>query len=71
MHPIPPTWKPSADASARDALHVGLLLIQNDLMSFNAASVKWRLALSVAADIKDDPRRNQLQDFAGTYAQDM
>jgi len=70
-YPIPAAWKPSADASARDPLHVDLSLVQNDLMSFHAASAKWRLALGVATDIKNDPSRHQFHGFACTYAQNM
>jgi hypothetical protein len=54
-----------------NALYVGLVLIQQDLVSFNATGAKRYLANGVAADIEDDPGGHQFQIIAGTHSQDI
>ena len=54
-----------------NTLYVDLVLIQQDLVSFNATGAKRYLANGVAADIEDDPSSHQLQSVVRTYSKDM
>jgi hypothetical protein len=55
----------------RNALYVGLVLIQQDLVSFNATGAKRRLASRVITYIENDPSSYHFQGVAGTHSQDM